>query len=130
MNTRTSVEQRAQHAEKMRAFRATTEGQAYHQNWIAENKEAVQKIGRRHLLKRRYGITLEEYDALFVRQSGTCALCQRPPQRRRLAVDHDHETGEIRGLLCVTCNSMLGHLEGRMNLDRVGKYLTDPREHI
>lgn len=68
-------------------------------------------------LKRRYGITLERYDELLAAQGGICYLCEEPPKRRRLAVDHDHRCcpGKItcgrciRGLLCFGCNSLMGH---------------------
>ena len=45
-----------------------------------------------------------EYDRLLARQGGVCLICGRPPQTRRLHVDHDHKTGRIRGLLCMPCN--------------------------
>ncbi len=62
---------------------------------------------RSYHLKRRYGITADEYDALVGEQGGVCALCeQRAPQH----VDHDHVTGRIRGVLCSCCNQALGNL--------------------
>lgn len=61
---------------------------------------------------RKYGITLSEYLTLLENQHGVCAVCKRPPRGRRkfLAVDHNHKTGDIRGLLCITCNVGLGAL--------------------
>jgi Recombination endonuclease VII len=64
---------------------------------------------------RRYGLTAEGYDALLAVQGGVCALCRRaaePVDRRtgaprRLAVDHCHRTGRVRGLLCTVCNTSL-----------------------
>jgi hypothetical protein len=56
-------------------------------------------------------MTIEEYDRLFASQRGRCAICQtdKPGQgRRNLHVDHDHEFGHVRGLLCVACNRMIG----------------------
>ena len=61
-----------------------------------------------------YGITLSDYDKLFEEQGGTCALCYLPqhdPRKNRLCVDHDHVTGEVRGLLCSNCNVGLGLLK-------------------
>lgn len=59
---------------------------------------------------RLYGLTPEQYEALYHFQGDRCALCRRATGRsRRLAVDHDHATGEIRGLCCGTCNKILGH---------------------
>jgi len=60
-------------------------------------------------LKSRYGLTLHEYDDMLEAQGGVCAICgEECPQNERLSVDHDHETGRVRGLLCVNCNHMLG----------------------
>lgn len=55
-----------------------------------------------------FGMTPEEYWEMFDRQGGRCAICRAVPDWKRLAVDHDHETGEIRGLLCNQCNTGLG----------------------
>ena len=60
-------------------------------------------------LKRRYGISRAEYDALLERQGGVCAIC-RKPSKETLCVDHCHVTGRIRGLLCRKCNFGLGCL--------------------
>jgi len=59
----------------------------------------------RYLLK-RFGITDEQYFDLLRAQEGRCAVCKRTASsfKRQLAVDHDHSTGEIRGLLCLYCN--------------------------
>lgn len=56
---------------------------------------------------RRYGITLAEYEEMARLQNGLCAACFRSP-RKKLCVDHDHETGKVRGLLCFGCNTALG----------------------
>ncbi len=68
-------------------------------------------------LKSEYGITLEDFNNLLRKQNYVCASCKNPEyaidsktkQIRRLAVDHCHSTGKIRGLLCTGCNSGLGH---------------------
>ena len=62
-------------------------------------------------LRRSFGITAEDYNRTLEFQGGVCAICEEPPKKRRLAVDHDHKTGEIRGLLCWRCNHTLGSLE-------------------
>ena len=60
---------------------------------------------------RKYGLSLVAYEDLLQRQGGVCAICQKPPrQGRRLDVDHDHGTGSVRGLLCASCNTAIGHL--------------------
>ena len=55
-------------------------------------------------IKKRYGIVPEEYDILLEKQGGACIICGDIPTNRRLDIDHDHNTGEIRGLLCNKCN--------------------------
>lgn len=67
-------------------------------------------VYRNHGYLRRYGKTIEDYDVTIAAQNGCCALCLRPPKNKRLAWDHCHETGRIRGLLCVGCNGHLGGL--------------------
>jgi hypothetical protein len=61
-------------------------------------------------LRRLYGITLEQYNERMAEQGGLCGLCQRAPETdRRMHVDHDHETGKLRELLCHHCNHLLGN---------------------
>ena len=67
----------------------------------------VKEERERHLI-RKYGITQADYDAMFAAQGGCCAICERT-QERAFDVDHDHDTGEVRGLLCTNCNRMIGH---------------------
>lgn len=66
-------------------------------------------------LKSRYGITPEQYEAMFIAQNGCCKICGTDDpgvngwgKRTRFAVDHDHATGNVRALLCSPCNGMLG----------------------
>jgi hypothetical protein len=54
----------------------------------------------RSWIKREYGIDPDQYEALLVAQGGRCAICNQMPRTLRLAVDHDHKTGAVRGLLC------------------------------
>lgn len=61
---------------------------------------------------RAYGITPEDYDRMDAEQDGKCAACARPPLKYRLAVDHNHDTGKVRGLLCVPCNRALWRARG------------------
>lgn len=61
-----------------------------------------------------YGITMQEYRRLWLKQSGVCAICKLPERTQRnrlLTIDHDHETGHIRGLLCSQCNRAVGLLQ-------------------
>ncbi|SEE82427.1 Recombination endonuclease VII [Arthrobacter alpinus] len=76
--------------------------------WNAAN---VDKRRERHLMF-NFGITAEIYDAILELQNGCCAICGTLPEEsyKGLAVDHDHETGRVRGLLCQRCNMSLGLL--------------------
>jgi len=76
-----------------------------------------QIVDRKSHLKRKYGMTLEGYDRMFEAQNGVCAIClEVRPDDRTLHVDHDHETGVIRGLLCFRCNNALGDLREDVDL--------------
>lgn len=65
----------------------------------------------KHWLK-RYSITRDQYEAMLEEQGNACALCRKEPKGSyNLAVDHDHKTGQVRGLLCAGCNRSLGYVE-------------------
>jgi len=72
-------------------------------------------LHRRRHLRREYGITPERYDAEFTKQNGLCAMCGLPPDdtdlQKKLVVDHNHKTGEFRGLVHGRCNSLLGYAQ-------------------
>jgi len=87
---------------------------AYLKQWKKENPENPEKSkerARRHQLKMKYGITPEKYKEMLWLQGGHCIFCDRTPDQERygvLTVDHDHKTGRVRGLLCITHNRSLG----------------------
>lgn len=63
---------------------------------------------RDRYLRRTYGMTSRQYDRMVRAQGGKCAICRREPKpSRRLHVDHDHQTGRVRGALCFVCNHRL-----------------------
>jgi len=80
----------------------------------------------------KYGITLEEYKWLFDAQEGLCAICRKPEPRLRkdgtpmnLCIDHNHETNQVRQLLCSLCNVMLGATgDNKTVLARAIEYLS------
>jgi hypothetical protein len=82
--------------------------------WVLKNPEKAARSSMRSDLK-RYGISIEEYEALLLAQNDVCAICKNPPtgngNNRRLCVDHDHKTGVIRGPLCKMCNTFLGRIK-------------------
>lgn len=76
-------------------------------------------VKRAQDLKAKYGLTLVDFDRLLVEQEGLCAICKRPPRGGRwvrLYVDHDHQTGNVRGLLCNRCNLGVGHFDDDASL--------------
>lgn len=71
---------------------------------------------RKDDLRRHYGMTVEEYDFQFATQGGVCAICKMAcPTGRRLAVDHDHNTEQRRGLLCAPCNTTIARMDAIPN---------------
>ena len=63
------------------------------------------------IITRKYNITEHEYRRLLDKQDNKCAICGQPPSKRQLSVDHNHETNEVRGLLCDNCNLGLGNFQ-------------------
>lgn len=91
-----------------------------------ENYELRRQQGRKRRLKCVYGITPEQYDELLLKQNNACAICLKPADSfsKNLAVDHDHHSGAIRGLLCTYCNHRLvaRHRDGDL-LRRIADYV-------
>lgn len=89
------------------------------------NPEVRKEVYRRHSLKSKYGITIEEFDLLLEKQNYCCAICKTdtPGGRGNFHVDHNHETGVVRGLLCHLCNVALHKAESKGWLDEAKKYL-------
>lgn len=85
---------------------------------VATQRHAIDPQRKREAQMRRlYGIGVTEYDAMFEEQQGLCAICGMTEQMTRLGVtrglcvDHDHETGKVRGLLCAACNFAIGKFQ-------------------
>lgn len=119
----------------------------YHAKWYQKNKEKRnaqiveyektkpiewrKSIGQKHHLKTRYGLTKEEYQSKLEKQNYCCAICGKDVTENikgkthvALTVDHNHNTGQIRDLLCHTCNTGLGYFKDDSNLlIRASKYL-------
>ncbi len=96
----------------------------YHAN---KNKPGFKDRIKDNKLKRFYGISLAQYKEILKKQLDVCAICFRPqqPATRPLDVDHNHQTGKVRGLLCVSCNMGLGAFcDSKELLARAGQYLT------
>ena len=98
--------------------------------WRTKNKVNMSDLYRKFDLKRRYNITAEKYNELLKEQGGVCSICQVEETStyrskiRRLAIDHSHSTGLVRGLLCFNCNLGIGKFKESIdNLKRAISYL-------
>ncbi|MCL4418470.1 endonuclease VII domain-containing protein [Patescibacteria group bacterium] len=114
-----------------------TRGRQYYQekrDWIlAKNRKYIRENPDKRkntMLKYEYGITLDDYNKMFNAQGGKCAICQRHQNelKKTLCVDHDHKTGKVRELLCMTCNTDLASVENR--LEEMMKYLNKHRKDV
>lgn len=84
------------------------------------NKEKLKVTDRLKALKRKYGMTQDDWNSLASTQHNRCAICGR---ERKLVVDHCHKTGKVRGLLCASCNSALGVFNDGQLFDSASQYL-------
>ncbi len=82
-------------------------------------------------LEKTYGLREGQYEELYAAQGGVCAICERATGKtKKLAVDHDHKTGYVRGLLCGPCNKILGHLrDDPLLAANILEYLEEPPAH-
>jgi len=84
-----------------------------------ENKARWAKYNHNANVRRKYHLEPEQYDAMLREQNYVCAVCEKPnPDGKRLSVDHDHETLQVRGLLCNNCNNGLGRFLENVDLLR------------
>lgn|ERR1044072_7726085 len=90
-------------------------------DWRKKNPEKARANDRRKHI-RRYGITLDDLEAMRVRQANLCLLCL---QAKSLHIDHCHQTGRVRGLLCPSCNNVVGKVETYRMLERLTRYLAN-----
>ena len=95
---------------------------AYLREWAKKNPDVIRERNRKRyenyergrFLEKKYGVSIEVYNEMLEEQGGVCAVCRLSETYttrgtvRSLSVDHDHQTGAIRGLLCSRCNSALG----------------------
>jgi hypothetical protein len=108
-------------------------GKQYQDEWRKKNPEKVREHRRKYWakahskewgrqLRKRYGISTERYEEMFIEQKGLCGLCDQPGLLKdngtveRLCVDHSHKTGQVRRLLCRACNFLVGRMETQPEL--------------
>jgi hypothetical protein len=122
-------EAREKALEAERAWRARNPDKVQRKN--AANYTRFKTSRRRCQLRRNYGLSLEDYEAMLVAQGGVCAICgdsSPGPVQKHFAVDHDHDSGKIRGLLCFPCNTGIGGLRDDVLL--VEKALSYLKAHL
>lgn len=96
----------------------------YQRTYRRDHPEVESRKARKYRLKSKYELTQEQYDALFAEQSGCCGLCGRLAGEETLAVDHDHDTGEVRRPLCGKCNKGLGLFDDNPELlEKAAEYV-------
>lgn len=111
---RASLERRPLSPEKRRLYQA---------RYKAKHPDRQREVQQRRVL-RKYGLTLEQYEAILAGQNGRCAICHKVSDR--LVIDHCHRTGEVRGILCGTCNVGVGMFDDSAeHLQAAIKYLAE-----
>lgn len=105
-------------------------------NWYYKNRERERERAREYEYQKNYSISKSDYERMFEAQNGCCKICHKPETAtykglpRRLSVDHEHQTGRVRGLLCVKCNALIGFAqEHPQMLEGMIAYLEAHDEH-
>lgn len=108
----------------------------YMRAWHRKSREVNPDYHKNHDLKKNYGVTLEWYREQLARQNYVCAICEQPETRvirgkvLDLAVDHCHDSKDVRGLLCSDCNRGIGWFKDNADaLDRASAYLRRSGTH-
>lgn len=97
--------------------------------WYAANRDRRKKTLRKWHLAKKYGLTPEQFESMLLAQNNVCAICSN--RRKAMCVDHDHSTGEVRGILCRRCNALLGLIEDdTARLARAIQYLNSSRNKV
>lgn len=95
--------------------------------WLNKNRNKHNDRTRNSDLKRLYGITIDDYYRILDEQSGLCAICGvKDNNGKRFVIDHDHVTGDVRGLLCGNCNRAIGLMRDSINIiESAARYLKE-----
>lgn len=102
---------------------------AYNKEYAKRKREEkcpkFKRTERNQNLKRFYGITVDDFDLMFIKQNGKCKICDSYNNGKTLHVDHCYTSGKVRGLLCNKCNTAIGLLNEDIDIIKnVIKYLT------
>lgn len=96
---------------------------AYRKRRYATEPEYRRKL-KQSFLERRYGLTEDQYTFMWAAQGGVCVICLTETGKKGLVVDHDHETGAVRALLCANCNGAIGMLQEKPHIfQRAAEYV-------
>jgi len=92
----------------------------------AQDADGISTGGHAAMITHKFGVSADEYNDMLASQGGGCAICGlKCRSGKRLAIDHDHKTGMVRGLLCMCCNTAIGHLnDDKALLQRAIDYLS------
>lgn len=114
--------------ERRQAYRKPEDGQRYYANQKSKDPEFYRETN----LRKNYGIGIAEFESILLDQGGKCAVCEGPALGKgRYHVDHDHKTGQIRGLLCHKCNVALGMVQDSIpHLLLLVRYLNEARKAV
>lgn len=124
---------RAKYLSRVRNAASKYQQKAYHENpekfrkaardWYSSHKESAAKAARKYKLRVAYNMTVDDFNKMLEAQGGTCAICKGPAKGRfnTYNVDHNHNTGKVRGLLCFSCNVTIGIAQD--NIDILSKMI-------
>lgn len=132
-------------SKELELFRLKELSRIRQQRYYQKHKERIKKNARdyikrepekrkfqvkKSLIKKRYGIVYEDYLSMHHEQEYKCKICKRHADefKKGLVVDHDHENGKVRALLCLTCNSQLHVLENKELYNKLMNYLNSFKE--
>ena len=105
----------------------------YNARMVKYMSSEEQRLKKYYLkIEKKYGITRQDYEDMLAEQNGVCAICGKINRfdafHQRLAVDHNHDTGNVRGILCTSCNSALGMVDDNIEvLEKMISYLKERR---
>ncbi len=111
-------------SESAKAYYIKNQDRLYTQRVEYSHSDQGQKVRRTLYLKRRYNLSIKQHKQMYIDQNGCCAVCGEAVPYGEVHTDHDHKTGEVRGLLCMGCNHMLGRAKDNPDiLIRGAEYL-------
>lgn len=93
-------------------------------SWTKSNKDKIAVIARKHLLKKKYGLSEDAFNEILVSQNSKCACCGDLLESRKTShVDHDHVFGHVRGIVCSCCNTAEGQMKTPERVLKLYQYM-------